>query len=141
MTRASLDTIVTELTRLYVQPGHVEQAVAERFGAAQRLIVYGSLVPGGVNHHELVELAGTWTPGSVTGECVQEGWGAHLGYPALRWDPAGPRVSAHLFESQALDDHWSRLDAFEGEGYRRVLVPFFREDGSWVVGQVYVDRS
>ena len=113
----------------------------EHYGAQRRLIVYGSLVPGGSNHQRVAHLAGTWNRGWVTGTLVWTGWGAEVGYPALSWDPAGPRVAAQLLESDLLADHWPRLDEFEGEDYRRILIPFFREDGSWVVGQIYVGVS
>lgn len=136
---ASLDAVVARLARLHALRGAVDACVAERFGATRRLIVYGSLVPGGSNHHELAELPGSWTVGSITGELVRVGRGAALGYPALRWHPAGPRMVAHLLEADGLPAYWPRLDEFEGEEYRRVLLPFFPDDGGWVVGQAYVD--
>ncbi len=34
-----------------------------------------------------------------------------------------------VFESEALVDHWCRLDAFEGLGYRRVAVNVSTVDG------------
>lgn len=111
--------------------------VAQLLGASTRLIVYGSLQPGGSNHHELDGLGGTWRRGWIRGELLEAGWGADLGYPALRWDPEGGEVAAHLLESERLPGAWARLDAFEGGGYRRILVPFFEPSGEWCVGQVY----
>jgi hypothetical protein len=32
------------------------------------------------------------------------------------------RIEVYIFESLDLPDHWSRLDEFEGLGYRRVVV-------------------
>jgi gamma-glutamylcyclotransferase (GGCT)/AIG2-like uncharacterized protein YtfP len=44
-----------------------------------------------------------------------------MGFPGLVLDPTGPAVDVHLFESADLPDHWSRLDEFEGPGYRRAM--------------------
>ena len=87
----------------------------------ERLAVYGTLAPSQPNHHQLAGLQGVWRPGSVRGRLVQEGWGADLGFPGLVLDASGDTVAVQLFESPDLPDHWSRLDAFEGEGYQRVL--------------------
>jgi gamma-glutamylcyclotransferase (GGCT)/AIG2-like uncharacterized protein YtfP/heme-degrading monooxygenase HmoA len=110
-------------------------------GAERRLVVYGSLQPGGSNHGELAGLAGTWHEGWITGELLAEGWGANLGYPAIRWSPGGARVPAHLLESEGLPEAWRRLDDFEGEEYLRVPVPFFTGEGTVLVGQVYAHRA
>jgi gamma-glutamylcyclotransferase (GGCT)/AIG2-like uncharacterized protein YtfP len=45
------------------------------FRAAEHLIVYGSLSPGGPNHWRLAPLGGTWEPGWVEGERLREHWG------------------------------------------------------------------
>ncbi len=131
----AVETVLAKL-RLVGALGHAD--AAQLLGATTRLITYGSLSPGGPNHSELAELRGTWGKGWVTGTRVDQGWGSEIGYNALRWSPAGKRVGAHLLESDALPAHWARLDAFEGEAYRRALVPFFLEEGGWTVGQVYV---
>jgi hypothetical protein len=36
-------------------------------------------------------------------------------------DSLRSNIEVHLFESLNLRDHWSRLDAFEGPSYRRVV--------------------
>jgi gamma-glutamylcyclotransferase (GGCT)/AIG2-like uncharacterized protein YtfP len=56
--------------------------------------------------------------------------GAALGYPGLVLDSLGSAVEVHLFESPELPDHWSRLDAFEGPGYRRVVTQVRTADGA-----------
>ena len=49
-------------------------------------------------------------------------WGADLyGYPGIDLDPDGPTVAVQLFESPDLPEHWTRLDEFEGSGYRRTV--------------------
>ncbi|HEY1511877.1 MAG TPA: gamma-glutamylcyclotransferase [Solirubrobacteraceae bacterium] len=94
-----------------------------------RLATYGSLAPGRPNHGELSDLSGRWLVGHVHGSLVEAGWGASLGYPGLILDPAEPPVEVHVFESRALLDHWDRLDAFEGSGYRRVAVDVSTDEG------------
>ncbi len=89
--------------------------------ADTRLATYGTLAPGRANHRQLAGLKGRWQQGTVRGRLVDAGWGAALGYPGLVLDPLGPAVGVHLFESPELPDHWSRLDGFEGAGYRRVV--------------------
>lgn len=97
--------------------------------AEARLAVYGTLAPGRANHHQLAALKGQWRRGTVRGKLTDAGWGAALGYPGLVLDPSGPVVEVHLFESADLPDHWPRLDAFEGPGYRRVVTQVRTADG------------
>jgi gamma-glutamylcyclotransferase (GGCT)/AIG2-like uncharacterized protein YtfP len=65
----------------------------------------------------------------VHGSLVEAGWGASLGYPGLVLDPHEAAVEVQVFESPALPDHWDRLDAFEGAGYRRVAVDVSTDEG------------
>ena len=88
-----------------------------------RLATYGSLQPGESNQDLLADLSGEWTRGSVGGTLHDRGWGARVGFPGLEWHEPGPRVPVQIFWSAALPDAWERLDAFEGSGYRRILVP------------------
>lgn len=100
-----------------------------------RLATYGTLAPGRPNHHQLAGLRGRWLTGTVRGRLVAEGWGADLGYPALILDPEGDPVEVHLFQSEDLPDHWQRLDAFEGDGYRRVAARVETAEGvldAWI---------
>lgn len=105
-----------------------------------RLFVYGTLAPGQPNEHILSGLRGTWRPATVTGDLVQSGWGADLGFPALTLRTDGPEVSGLLFTSDALADHWDRLDEFEGPGYDRVLAQATC-DGQSVDTYVYVAHT
>jgi gamma-glutamylcyclotransferase (GGCT)/AIG2-like uncharacterized protein YtfP len=93
------------------------------------LASYGSLAPGRVNHNQLAALDGHWQRGTLKGRLVEAGWGTALGYPALVLDSEGPEVEVFLFESKELPDHWSRLDEFEGNGYRRVAIEVHPVDG------------
>jgi gamma-glutamylcyclotransferase (GGCT)/AIG2-like uncharacterized protein YtfP len=94
-----------------------------------RFANYGSLAPGRVNHHQLAGREGTWRKGTVRGTLVESGWGAALGFPGLLLDEGGAAVGVLLFESLDLPDHWERLDAFEGAGYRRERAKISTPDG------------
>ena len=100
-----------------------------RTAADRRLAVYGSLAPGRRNHRQLAALRGSWREGHVRGRLVEAGWGAALGYPALVLDPDGIDVPVHVLESDALPDHWARLDEHEGSDYRRVVVRVSTPEG------------
>jgi len=107
----------------------------------ERLFVYGTLAPGRPNEHVLADVPGRWEPASVRGHLVEEGWGAALGFPAIRLDDAGPLVDGVLLSSEELAGHWRRLDEFEGEGYERREVEATLRDGRQVPAQIYVHRD
>jgi len=98
-------------------------------GADLRLATYGTLAPGRPNHEQLSDLSGWWLAGHVRGSLVEAGWGARLGYPGLILDANGPVIEVDVFVSEALPEHWLRLDAFEGPGYRRVAVDVSTAEG------------
>lgn len=102
-----------------VEPIKVERPVHS--AANVRLATYGTLSPGQANHHQLAGLVGIWQTGTVKGWLFPEAWGAASGYPGIVLDPEGTAVEVQLFQSDDLPDHWARLDAFEGDGYRRVV--------------------
>lgn len=106
-----------------------------------RLIVYGTLRPGGENHHVVAHLKGRWCRGHVRGDHSPVGWGTTHGYPALVWREDGPPVDAHLLESEELAGFWTQLDAFEGPAYVRAVIPFHHEDGRTSMGQAYLARA
>ncbi|SHN48072.1 gamma-glutamylcyclotransferase family protein [Cryptosporangium aurantiacum] len=106
-----------------------------------RLFVYGSLAPGRPNQHVLADVPGMWEPATVRGHLREEGWGADLGYPGILLDDSGPDVPGMLFSSPVLSEHWDRLDAFEGDGYRRVLAATRRDDGRPVAAYIYTLRQ
>jgi gamma-glutamylcyclotransferase (GGCT)/AIG2-like uncharacterized protein YtfP len=105
-----------------------ESEIERRYRANCRLAVYGSLAPGKLNHHIVAPAGGTWTAGVVTGAFSENGWGAAHGFPGLRWSPNGGTVRVSLLTSDALPNHWTRLDDFEGDDYMRILVPVSDED-------------
>lgn len=107
----------------------------------ERLFVYGTLGPGRPNEHVLTEIGGSWKTATVIGTLRDEGWGAELGYPGINLDENGEEVEGFLFISQNLANHWSDLDEFEGEAYKRVLTKVKLEDGSLVDAHIYMLRS
>lgn len=125
-------------------PGAVWQAITEMTtghrvtGEAEtRLATYGTLAPGRQNHGQLSDLPGRWIVGHVHGTLIEAGWGASLGYPGLVLDPDDPPIEVFVFESRALPEHWPRLDAFEGPGYRRVAVDVRTAEGV-LAASIYV---
>jgi gamma-glutamylcyclotransferase (GGCT)/AIG2-like uncharacterized protein YtfP len=116
------------------------RARADDGGPETRLAVYGTLRPGEANHHMLADLPGTWERGTVRGRLHRTGWGMTFGFPALIWDPGAPPVPVQVLTSRELPAHWARLDAFEGNAYRRVVVPV-RIGADSVLANVYVLRQ
>jgi hypothetical protein len=85
------------------------------------LVVYGTMVPGGVNESVLAGMEGAWEDVEVQGSR----WIDERGLPRFQWQPwTGPPVAAKLFRSSALPGQWSHLDRFEGRTYRRILVRY-----------------
>lgn len=120
----------------------LEAELERDYACSHRLAVYGTLVPGRSNHYMVKDLVGAWLQGSVRGSLRDVGWGAVEGYPALTWQPgADARVAVHLLISAELPRHWQRLDAFEGEGYLRILVPVEVDGGRFEVANLYAVRG
>jgi gamma-glutamylcyclotransferase (GGCT)/AIG2-like uncharacterized protein YtfP len=138
----SLEAVLQELNACLTGPVHAARARASEraatlFGASERLIVYGSLAPGRANYHQVAPLGGEWTSGWISGDQVPTGWGADLGYAAVRWRAGGERIPAWLLRSAGLPSAWARLDAFEGPTYQRLLAPFETEAGVVAIGYFY----
>ncbi len=106
--------------------------------ASRRLAVYGSLAPGREHREVLAGLPGVWCEGFVRGAVRRIASGPDRGYPALTRGAGAPEVEVLLFESDALRGAWERVDAFEGAGYRRELVPVRTANGATVIAFAYV---
>jgi SAM-dependent methyltransferase/gamma-glutamylcyclotransferase (GGCT)/AIG2-like uncharacterized protein YtfP len=117
----------------------IEEQLQREYCAAHRLAVYGSLAPGEKNHDLVRDPEGRWEPGTVRGEMHEQGWGATLGFPGLRWKPDGGEIAVQLLTSALLPQRWLRLDRFEGPEYRRSLVPVATASGI-VVANIYEVR-
>ena len=88
----------------------------------------------------MAAVPGVWEPATIRGELLQLGWGAEVGYPGIVVKKDGPVVDGFVFTSDALDEHWERLDDFEGDGYRRVLTTVELGDGRTVEAHIHVLR-
>jgi hypothetical protein len=49
--------------------------------------------------------------------------GEYWGFKAFQYDAGGPEHEAWLLTSRALPERFPELDAFEGEPYRRTIIP------------------
>lgn len=91
--------------------------VGEAMSPEHVLIAYGSLKPGEANHHVVSGIHGDWIDGTIRGEMGS--WGAYLLYAP---NPDSPtKLPVQILISDELPSHWSRLDAFEGEAYERIV--------------------
>jgi gamma-glutamylcyclotransferase (GGCT)/AIG2-like uncharacterized protein YtfP len=106
-----------------------------------RLFVYGTLAPGRENHHLMRDIEGSWESATIRGQLISEGWGAAHGCPGVIPNENGEQVSGYLFTSRDLPQHWSMLDEFEGDDYRRVLVAVTVADGEQLNACVYAIRT
>jgi gamma-glutamylcyclotransferase (GGCT)/AIG2-like uncharacterized protein YtfP len=104
-----------------------------------RLATYGTLQLGEANHHVIEKVRGVWERGTTRGELHDLGWGMTFGFPALVWHPDGAPVAVQLLTSPALPQHWGRLDAFEGDAYRRIVAPVDC-GGNRVLANIYALR-
>ncbi len=108
------------------------------FNACCKLAVYGSLAPGQPNHQIVASIQGIWEGELVAhGEFLQQGWGAELGYPALRLSATGVEAPVQLLVSEQLPQHWPWLDKFEGPDYQRALAPIYRAGSLVTVANLY----
>lgn len=116
---------VRALTSRDIRLARTVARLAAEVLAPHALAAYGTLAPGRSNAHVMDGVRGTWTPGTVRGVHHASGVGAATGYPGVVLAGHAPAdavtdVPAQLLVSADLPDHWDRLDAFEGPGYRRV---------------------
>jgi len=105
------------------------------------LFVYGTLQPGKPNAYLLERIGGTWRKASVRGYFHDEGWGATMGYPAVKLDPKGGLVSGYVFSSEKLSQHWEELDEFEGDAYERLQTQVTLREGKQITAFIYALRA
>lgn len=104
---------------------------------SENLFVYGTLCPGRPNEHILKKIGGEFIAAKVRGLLHEEGWGATMGYPAIKLDESADEVAGFVFQSNNLDASWPELDEFEGEEYLRVSTPVTLENGDVIDAWVY----
>jgi gamma-glutamylcyclotransferase (GGCT)/AIG2-like uncharacterized protein YtfP len=102
-----------------------------------KLFVYGTLRQGHANEHVMNNIGGTWQAATIKGTWYEEGWGFEKhGLRGMVVDAEGEQIPGFIFSSDALNDHWATLDAFEGSDYERVEVRAETPEGR--VETVYV---
>jgi gamma-glutamylcyclotransferase (GGCT)/AIG2-like uncharacterized protein YtfP len=100
----------------------------------ERLVVYGTLMPGGQYHHLMADLAADWEKCTIRGRL-----GVYRGYPSFKWNPAGEPHPAWLVTSVRLPAKFQELDDFEGDNYTRRLIPAVAGD-RLVIAYIYEGR-
>lgn len=103
----------------------------------QKLFVYGTLCPGRPNEHILKNIGGKWEVGKIKGTLHEKGWGATMGYPAVKLSENGDFIEGYVFSSDQLENHWQTLDEFEGEAYERVLTKVLLNNDIIIEAYVY----
>jgi gamma-glutamylcyclotransferase (GGCT)/AIG2-like uncharacterized protein YtfP len=98
------------------------------------LVAYGSLAPGCVNNFILAGLGGDWQRCWIRGRL-----GHYRGFKAFRYDPEGAEHPAWLLISPTLPERLPELDDFEGEEYRRILIPA-RVGEQAVIANIYESK-
>ena len=73
----------------------------------------------------------------LKGKLLDEGWGYKLGCPGIVPSDEGEEVEGYVLSSEQLSEHWSMLDEFEGNGYKRVPVLVEIESGEKIESYVY----
>lgn len=102
-----------------------------------RLFAYGTLCPNRENAHIMANIDGLWQKAYVRGVIHTLDWGPDQGLPAIVLDSGAPQVAGFLFSSDELDQHWDRLDEFEGFQYERVQVEIQLETGEKLEAWTY----
>lgn len=104
----------------------------------EHLFVYGTLKPGESHAHLLERIGGSWHKASVRARLYPQGIGPTSGYPVVILDPQGDPIEGYVFSADYLPQHWSDLDDYEGEGYRRVLTAVTLDEGGSLDAYIYV---
>ncbi|MDX1478437.1 MAG: gamma-glutamylcyclotransferase family protein [Saprospiraceae bacterium] len=126
------------LNRQIPRLSEVQESLLGRVRPLNRLVIYGSLAPGEVNHDQIAHIGGWYAKGRIQGTLVTAGWGQHIGFPGLLWG-LGEReeIPVQVLHAATMTSHWEALDAFEGEAYQRIVIPYLLDDGTWGLGCVY----
>ena len=83
-----------------------------------RLAVYGTLLPGEVNHETISGIDGQWIDGKIAGRKEIKN-----GFPTFIWALNEEILNIKIFISELLPNEYERLDRFEGDLYERIWVP------------------
>ena len=92
-----------------------------------KLVNYGTLARDRSNAQLLEGLGGSWEVCVIRGEIFLADR-----LPNFRWKLDGDEVPAQLFTATDLQSTWESLDSFEGDDYRRRLIPYSTSEQSGV---------
>ena len=148
MDRESRARLLTRLAELIFEKAERDKAVSSVVIPVQlllvnllldrpdeRLVIYGTLAPGKPNHNVIEDLSGDYRDCSVHGRISEVD-----GLPYFTWAPSEASLGAQLFSSRQLPDKWDDLDRFEGDGYKRRLIPAAVDDGL-TVASIYMSTA
>ncbi len=107
-------------------------------GAVSALAVYDTLAPGQANHWVLRSIGGEWLSAVVRGWVFEVTWGPAEGHDGFVLDADGPAVTVDVVMSAKLDAHLHEIDAFQGPGYERRLVPVVGDSGDLIDAWIYL---
>ncbi|MBE1302050.1 MAG: gamma-glutamylcyclotransferase [Alteromonadaceae bacterium] len=96
------------------------------------LFVYGTLRPGHSNFNVISDISGTWYKASLQAFYFENGQGEYQPYPGVLlaenafYHSASrskviTNINGYLLVADELSRYLGRLDAFEGDGYQRVI--------------------
>ena len=105
--------------------------------AIDSIFVYGTLQPGEVNERYFDRFDGVWTSGYVLGSLENKGWGSEHGFPGIKLDDHGDRVTGSLFTTADIDEILVLLDELEGADYRRVVTVVYLENNTEQLAFIY----
>jgi gamma-glutamylcyclotransferase (GGCT)/AIG2-like uncharacterized protein YtfP len=101
----------------------------------ERLVIYGTLAPGKSNHNVIADLRGEYRDCAVHGRISEVD-----GFPHFTWARSDASLGALLFSSKQLPGMWGALDRFEGDGYKRRLIPATIDSGL-SIASIYLDTA
>ena len=101
------------------------------------LFTYGTLQLGGKSDYYLTKLNGTWKKAYVFGNFVTKSKIAKMGYPVLKLNQQGKKISGMLFQSKYLMRVIKTIDEYEGCHYRRVITKVYFDNGATKEAFIY----
>tara|TARA_Y100000591_G_C21786863_1_gene674296 strand:+ start:37 stop:375 length:339 start_codon:yes stop_codon:yes gene_type:complete len=105
------------------------------------LFVYGSLQKGKQHENILENINGLWKKAYVVGYLFNISKGPDYGYPAIKIDKKGLKIHGMVFQSKDLKKKISKIDAFEGKNYKRVISKIYLENGLVIDAYLYEIKS
>lgn len=103
---------------------------------SRRLVSYGTLKPGKVNHGLLEDVKGEWHEVLIQGTITEE-----HGLEYFSWSTAAERIQAQMLVSPHPIQCFPELDQFEGREYERIWIPVLEKQDKWTIANIYAKRD